>query len=238
MPSPDFTEKVAVVTGGGRGIGAATAGLLAGAGARVVVAARTQAEIDGVAGAIRDGGGEARAVRADVASEADVRRLFAETAEHLGPVDLLVNNAAVLEASLVAETDVETWDRLLAVNLRGAFLCAREAMRVMVPRRSGAIVNVSSISGVPGPEKWPGYAAYCASKGGLISFTEVLALEGKPHGVRVNAISPGAVDTAMWRQSSGGGAADMSPEEVGRAILFLLSGDSRPVVGSNLHIFG
>lgn len=238
MSLPDFTGKVAVVTGGGRGIGAATARLLASVGARVAVAARSPDEIDAVAAAIREGGGEATAIPTDVAAEEDVRRLFAGTSERLGPVDLLVNNAAVLEVSPVAETGVDAWDRLMAVNLRGAFLCAREAMRIMTPRRTGAIVNVSSVSGVPGPEKWPGYAAYCASKGGLISFSEVLALEAKPHGIRVNAISPGSVDTAMWRRSSGGAPADMSPEEVGRAILFLLSGEARPVVGANLHIFG
>lgn len=227
----------AVVTGAGRGIGAATAVLLAKGGCPVVLAARTPAEIDEVTLRIASDGGVALAVETDVRKEEDVRRLFEKAREAFGPVDILVNNAGLLETSAAVDMKMESWDRVLDTNLRGAFLCAREAFRQMIPKKGGAIVNVSSISGVPGSEKWAGYAAYCASKGGLNILTEILAIEGRPHGIRVNSISPGAVQSRMWEQVSTE-EADMTADEVARAILFLLSDESRPVQGANLEIFG
>ena len=107
----------------------------------------------------------------------------------------------------------------------------------MIPRRSGAIVNVASISGVPGPEKFPGFSAYCASKGALIAFTEQLATELREHAVRVNCVSPGSVDTAMWAAVSGGARADITPLEVAEVILFLASDRSRPMNGQNVHFW-
>ena len=108
----------------------------------------------------------------------------------------------------------------------------------MIERRTGAIVNVASISGMPGPQKFPGFAAYCASKGAVISFTEALAVEIAEYGVRVNAVSPGSVDTQMWAAASGGAPAAMTPQEVAETILFLASNASRPMNGQNVALFG
>ncbi|MCZ6602367.1 MAG: SDR family NAD(P)-dependent oxidoreductase, partial [Planctomycetota bacterium] len=161
----DLTDKVIVITGGGRGIGAATARLLAGEGCQVVLAARTPGELEEMRHEIQEGGGRVLSVKTDVASEEDVIHLFAEAKREFGPVEILVNNAGILERMPVHEMDAETWDRVLGVNLRGVFLCAREAMRQMIPIKQGSIINISSVAGVAGIEKWSGSAAYCASKG-------------------------------------------------------------------------
>jgi 3-oxoacyl-[acyl-carrier protein] reductase len=129
------------------------------------------------------------------------------------------------------------WDRMFAVNVRGAFLATRRAVKSMIARRTGTIVNVSSISGVIGPEKFPGTSAYCASKAALIAFTEVAAVELKEHGIRVNCVSPGSVDTPMWATVSGGARADMTPAEVAEVILFLASDRSRPINGQNIDVY-
>jgi len=134
-------------------------------------------------------------------------------------------------------TSAADWDRMFAVNVRGAFLCARRALPAMIAKRAGAIVNVASISGVLGPEKFPGYVSYCASKGAVISMTEAMAVEVKSRGVRVNCVSPGSVDTKMWAEASGGAPADMTPDEVAETILFLASDASRPINGQNVHVW-
>jgi 3-oxoacyl-[acyl-carrier protein] reductase len=121
--------------------------------------------------------------------------------------------------------------------VHGVFLACRRALPSMLDRGAGTIVNVASISGVVGPEKFPGFVSYCASKGAVISLTEALAVEVKSRGVRVNAVSPGSVDTAMWAAASGGAPADMTSQEVAETILFLASDRSRPMNGQNLHVF-
>jgi NAD(P)-dependent dehydrogenase (short-subunit alcohol dehydrogenase family) len=131
----------------------------------------------------------------------------------------------------------EAWDRTFAVNVRGAYLTCKYALRSMLGRRSGVIVNVASISGVVGPQKFPGFTAYCASKAALISLTESLAVEVKEHGIRVNCISPGSVDTKMWADVSGGAPASMTPREIAEAIAFLASDRSRPMNGQNLNVW-
>jgi 3-oxoacyl-[acyl-carrier protein] reductase len=108
----------------------------------------------------------------------------------------------------------------------------------MVARRGGTIINVASISGIPGPEKFPGFASYNASKAAVIAFTEALAVEAKPYAVRVNCVSPGSVDTAMWAAASGGAPAEMTAAEIAETILFLASERSRPMNGQNLHVYG
>ncbi|HEV8635113.1 MAG TPA: SDR family oxidoreductase [Chloroflexota bacterium] len=229
-----FAGRVAVVTGGGRGIGRATALLLAGEGAGVVVCARTASEIEAVAG----GTASIHAIAGDVSDAAFVDDLFRETASRFGRVDVLVNNAAVLGRRPFMELEPALWDEVLAVNLRGAYLCARAAFRRMASQRppGGTIVNLGSLSGVRGPEKFPGLAAYNVSKAGVIALSDILAVEGRPYGIRVNAVSPGAVDTAMLRQAGHGLRALATPEDVARAIAFLASDDSRPVTGANLEI--
>jgi len=212
----EFEGRVAVVTGASSGIGRATAELLEERGAKVVRFSRSGGDVTG-----------------DVSNEADVARLFDEA----GPCDILINNAGTIETALLHEMSAEAWDRTFAVNVRGAFLTCKYALPSMIARRSGVIVNVSSISGVVGPEKFPGFTAYCASKAALISLTESLAVEVKEHGIRVNCISPGSVDTKMWADVSGGAPASMTPREIAEAIAFLATDRSRPMNGQNLNVW-
>ena len=226
--------KVAIVTGGGRGIGRATAELLASAGAQVMICARSAQEIEAVA----ERSPTIQALVGDVADEAFVAHLVTQTVSTLGRLDILVNNAGILGRRPFLELEPALWDEVMAVNLRGAYLCCRAAFRQMTQQQpsGGSIVNISSLSGVRGPEKFPGLAAYNVSKAGLLALSDILAVEGKPHGIRVNTVSPGAVDTAMLRQAGHGLRALATPEDVARTIAFLVSGLSHPATGANLEI--
>ena len=133
--------------------------------------------------------------------------------------------------------DSATWDHVLAVNLRGTFLCCRAAFQAMIPLDGGVIVNLSSLSGVRGVEKFPGLSAYNTSKFGVAGLSEILAVEGRPHNIRVIAVSPGAVDTEMLRAAAPHLKASMTPEELARIIAFLVGPDARPLSGTNLEIF-
>ncbi len=230
----EFDGKIAIVTGASSGIGRRTAEMLAERGARVALFARSAEKIEAIA---RRFGERMIAVAGDVADLASIERLFATTESRLGHCDVLVNNAGTIEVAQLIDTTVEQWEQTFAVNVRGVFLACRRALPSMIERRAGAIVNVSSISGVPGPEKFPGFVSYCASKAAVILLTEALAVEVKGHGVRVNCVSPGAVDTPMWRDVSGGAPASMTPDEVAESILFLASNRSRPMNGMNLDVY-
>ena len=191
--------KVAVITGGGRGIGRAIAQTLAEAGAAVAVLARTESEIAETVRIVEGQGGRARALTVDVTDGAAVQEAMRNVEESLGPVDLLVNNAgAVQPFGPFWENDPEEWWRSLEVNLRGAVLCSRAALPGMVSRKRGWIINVSSGAGVVGS---PYYSSYVTSKTALVRFSECLALECKPHGIAVFAISPGTVRTRMSEYS-------------------------------------
>ena len=227
----EFEGRVAIVTGASSGIGQRTAELLAARGARVAIMARSAEKLRRVAG------DHMLAVAGDVSRPEDVERLFAETEGRFGKCDVLVNNAGMIDPAPLVDTAHEQWQRMFAVNVDSIFLTCRRALPSMLERGLGAIVNVSSISGVPGPEKFPGWVSYCASKGAIISLTEALAVEVKSRGVRVNSISPGSVDTPMWSEASGGAPAAMTPDEVAEAILFLASDRSRPMNGQNLNAF-
>lgn len=225
--SSDLSGKVVVVTGASSGIGKAAAELFASRGARVVAFARSQSKI----------GGNVIAVRGDAAGEKDVDRLFSECESRLGPCEILVNAAGMIDPEPLVRTTTERWDRMFAVNVRSIFLTCRRALPKMIERRSGSIVNVASISGVIGPEKFPGFVSYCASKAAVIELTEALAVEVKGEGIRVNCVSPGSVDTKMWAQASGGAPASMTPEEIAMTILFLATDESRPMNGQNLNVY-
>jgi len=166
----------------------------------------------------------------DVADEDQVVSAFSR----IESLDALVHCAAVLIKGPFAEMSVEDWDEQLGAGLRGAFLCSREAFRRM-RRRGGSIVMVSSLSGVAGAEKFPGMAAYVAAKSGLAGLTEVLAVEGRQHGIRVNAISPGSVDTKMLRIAGVEGPA-LAAGDVARVIVWLASAESAPLTGANLRM--
>jgi 3-oxoacyl-[acyl-carrier protein] reductase len=219
----------AIVTGGGRGIGAASARALSALGARVTVFARSEAE---VARVVADGAA-ALAVAGDVSKEADVARLLAAHEGALGPCDVLVNDAGVLERGRVEDLSPEAWRRVLEVNLTGAYLCARAVVPGMRRRRRGRIVNVASISGTLGT---PEATAYNASKWGLIGFTKSLAEELRADGVQVMAVSPGSVDTAMLRKTPFAPA--MTPEDVARVIAWCAGEAPDAMTGANVEVFG
>ncbi|HEY7019801.1 MAG TPA: SDR family NAD(P)-dependent oxidoreductase [Ktedonobacterales bacterium] len=235
-PSQNLAGKVAIITGASRGIGRAIATLFAAEGAAVVLAARDTKQLEENARAITQAGGRALAVSVDVTDEASVTALFARTAAAFGPVDILVNAAGAFARAPLAEMTTATWDAVLNVNLRGTFLCCREAFRVMPPR-GGIIVNFSSLSGVPKVEKFPGNSAYVTSKFGVAGLSEALALEGKPLNIRVVAVSPGAVDTEMLRAAAPHLKAGMTPEQMARIVLFLAGPDAAPLHGTNLEIY-
>jgi NAD(P)-dependent dehydrogenase (short-subunit alcohol dehydrogenase family) len=225
-----------VVTGASRGIGAATATAVAAAGAHVVLAARDHPALDGVAGRIKDAGGQATPVPTDVNDEAAVERLFAEVAG-VGQVGALVCAAGVLTPAPFAETTTAMWDETLGVNLTGTFLCCRAAFTAMAPAGAGRIVTIGSLSGVYATEKFPGLAAYNVSKYGVIGLTEAIAVEGREHGISAVCLSPGAVDTEMLRRANPALRPGLTPDEVAELIVALLDGPLAPVSGANIPLF-
>ena len=202
--------RTAVVTGGSGGIGSE------------VVRQLRDAKWNAVSLSRREG--------CDVSDEAQVKKAFAS----LDALDALIHCAAVLIKKPLTDLTAGDWDAQLGSNLRGAFLCSREAFRLM-RGRGGAIVFVSSLSGVAGAEKFPAMSAYVAAKSGLAGLTEALSVEGRPLGIRVNAISPGAVDTSMLRVAGVEGPA-LKSADVARVIVWLASPESAPLTGGNLRM--
>jgi 3-hydroxybutyrate dehydrogenase len=192
------TGRTALITGGGRGVGAAVAARLAAAGATVLVAARTTHQVEEVASRLRAQGHAAHAETCDVADAASVERLAVRARERLGRVDILVNNAGAALAAALHKTTLEEWNRLLAVNATSAFLCLKAMLPGMIERRWGRVVNVASIAGLRGDRY---IAAYAASKHALVGLTTSAAAEAAPHGVTVNAVCPGYLATDMTRES-------------------------------------
>lgn len=173
----------------------------------------------------------------DVAREEDVEAVFQQAKTAYGSVDILVNCAGVVAARPFVEMDASTWDRIINVNLRGTFLCCREAFRIMTTQHQGVIVNLSSLSGVKGVEKFPGLSAYNVSKAGVAGLTEILAVEGKPYNIRVCAVSPGAIDTEMLRQAAPHLKATMTPEDLAEILLFMVDDSGRMLSGTNIELF-
>ena len=193
-----LTGRGAVVTGAGRGIGAAVARALSGEGARVVVAARTTREIEEIASELRVRGGQAWAVACDVTEEASVLDLGREARRILGAVDVLVNNAGDSASAPLRKIALADWERMMDVNATGTFLCTREFAPEMAGRGWGRIVNVASIAGLEGAKY---VAHYCAAKHAVLGFTRSVALEFAGTGVTVNAVCPGYVDTPMTERT-------------------------------------
>lgn len=242
MPSPlpplslPLQEQVACITGGGRGIGAATAEALARKGAHVIVVSRTESELLATVARLQEAGLKASARTLNVADDEAVAATFSRIASEFGRLDILVNNAAILLSGAFTDMAMADWDRLMAINLRGAVLCARQAFLLM-RERGGRIVNVSSLGGVQNTEKFPGYTAYTVSKFALTGLTETLAAEGKAWNICVNGIAPGAVDTEMLRQAAPHLRTCTTPADVAKVIAFLCDpAESGCMTGATLLI--
>jgi glucose 1-dehydrogenase len=240
----------AIVTGAATGIGRATALRLAADGAHVVVNYRgSEAEAHEVVARVHDAGGRALAVQADVSQEADVVELFDRAADAFGGLaDLLVNNAGIESEHPLLELELADWQQVLDVNLTGPFLCSRAFARALVAAGApGVIVNVSSVhEEIP----WPGFAHYCASKGGLKLFTGTIARELAPQGIRVASVAPGAIRTPINQEliDDPGKRAEVEkqipwgrmgePEEIAAAIAWLGSDEASYVTGTTLFVDG
>jgi 3-oxoacyl-[acyl-carrier protein] reductase len=235
MEKSRFEPKVAIVTGAGRGIGKATALALASRNVAVALTSRTSSDLETVKSEIESLEGTALAHRADVSDEAQVQDLVRETTRQLGSVDILINNAAIVEPDLVVDTSEESWDRVLDINLKAAFLATRAVLPSMFERRHGRIIMVSSISGRLGTSR---LASYCASKWGLIGFGKATAEEAREHDVHVFSICPGSVDTEMLRRGLPGARPQMTPEDVASLILYLSTEAPAAMTGSAIDMFG
>jgi NAD(P)-dependent dehydrogenase (short-subunit alcohol dehydrogenase family) len=239
--------RVAVVTGGGRGLGRAFALALAEAGADVALAARSTEDIERVAAEVKARGRRALAVPTDVAETADVERLVERVLGELGDLDILVNNSGVIHSAPLIETPLEEWDRVVATNLRGCFLCMRAAGRHFADRRAGKVINVASNFAFMGV---PNYSSYCASKAAVVNLTRAAAIEWAGFGVQVNALAPGYVETDM--NAAARGDEEMKarivrqiparrmarPEELGPLVVYLASSASDFMTGETLVFDG
>ncbi|WP_298404412.1 SDR family NAD(P)-dependent oxidoreductase [uncultured Chloroflexus sp.] len=249
----EFQGKVAIVTGGAQGIGRATALALAREGAAVVIADRDEAATTALVAGINAWGGRALAVIADVSDEADAARIANETVLAFGGIDLLVNNAGIQQPGTIESTTLQLWQEIINVNLTGVFLVSRFVMPELRRRGGGAIVNVASVYGLRAEAGW---AAYAASKGGVIALTRAMALDGAPDGIRVNCVCPGLIDTSLLRANAALVNAQRpdealrafarraplgrlgTPEEVAGVILCLLSPTAGYLTGAVITVDG
>lgn len=239
-------DKVALVTGGSRGIGKAIALRFAEEGARVVINYTSgDAAAEDVLSRAGEKGLEVMSVKGSVSNAEDVRRLIAETKSAYSRIDILVNNAGIKKDGFLMVMKEKDWDEVIDVNLKGAYLCCREAVKTMVSQKNGRIINVSSVTGVVGQ---PGQTNYAASKGGLISFTKSLAKEVARFGISVNAIAPGFIQTDMLKDVPEDFLQESvktiplkrfgKVEEVADAALFLASDLSSYITGHVLQVDG
>lgn len=239
-------DKVALVTGASRGIGKAIALALAENGAAVAVNySSSEASAVEVAELIRKNGGKAEIFKARVNVEAEVEEMFSSVEKSLGPVDILVNNAGITKDNLLMRMKTEEWDSVIDVNLKGAFLCTRRAVKGMMKNRYGKIINISSVVGFAGNA---GQFNYSATKAGVIGMTKSAALECASRGIRVNAVAPGFIETDMTASLSDDvKAAYMEkiplkslgkPEDIANAVIYLASPLSDYMTGQTLHLNG
>lgn len=255
--SRHLAGKHAVVTGGGHGIGGAIAEALAGLGASLSLLGRDVARLEAHAERLHQRFGiPVEAFACDVADEDSVERAFSASRERLGDAHVLVNNAGQAESAALADTPRELWDRMLAVNLTGTYLCSRQVIPAMLQARAGRIVNIASTAGLRG---YPKTAAYCAAKHGVIGLTRALALETAKIGITVNAVCPGYTDTEMARRAVDGVASALGkttdearamitrvnplgrlirPEEVAATVAWLCSPDAAAITGQSIAVAG
>jgi 3-oxoacyl-[acyl-carrier protein] reductase len=245
----DLTGKIALITGASSGIGAATARVFADLGAKVAIGYHGNRNgADEVREGIEKAGGTAIAIRADVRRSEEIRMLIGTVTKELGPIDILVNNAgSLVERQRILELTEERWNEIIGLNLTSAMLCSQAVAASMIERKSGAIINIVSIAGRNGGG--PGAGAYATAKGGLITFTKSLARELAPHGVRVNAVSPGVIATPFHEVFS---TPEMiknfvagipmgrtgTSEECATVIAFLASGAAAYVAGETVEVNG
>jgi len=240
-----FKDKVAVITGASRGIGRIIALEFAKQGAKVVLSARSTESLAKVVKEIESAGGEALAIPGDVSSSDDAAKLFAETVAAYGQVDILINNAGITRDGLLMRMKDEDWDVVMDINLKGAFLCSREAAKLMTKKRFGRIINISSVVGEMGNA---GQANYCASKAGMLGLTKSMARELARRNVTVNAVTPGFIVTDMTEELSEKVRTEMAAqiplgrfgesEDIAHAVMFLASDNAGYITGQTLGVNG
>ena len=246
-----LTGKRALVTGAASGIGRAVAELFARVGAGVIAADVDISGVESLAASISSAGGEATAVRCDVTNDEDCRRVVEDLARLMGGLHLVVNSAGIIRRASVTGISEQDWDRVMTVNVKSIFLVSRHAVPLMARSGGGAIVNISSGWGLRGGRN---AAAYCASKGAVVTLTRAMALDHAPDGIRVNCICPGDTDTPMLRSEAAQLGVSVeafladaarrplgrigTPEDIAKAALYLVSGEASFVTGSILVVDG
>jgi 3-oxoacyl-[acyl-carrier protein] reductase len=242
----DLTGRIALVTGGSRGIGRETSLLLAQAGAHVIINYnRSVEEAEKIREEIIRQEGKAAIFQADIAKPEEIEKLFAYIKTHFNKIDILVNNAGIIRDNLLLSMGLPDWDRVLELNLRGAFLCSKFAAEMMMPQHAGKIINISSVSAIKGGR---GQTNYAASKGGLISFTRACAVELSGKGIQVNAVLPGMIVTDMSTRARKRAGEDIlkgipcgrfgEPRDVALLVLFLASNMSDYITGQAISVDG
>jgi 3-oxoacyl-[acyl-carrier protein] reductase len=243
----ELTDRIALVTGASRGLGKGIALSLARAGAYVIINyLQSSYEAETVVETIRQGGGDAAAIQADVSKEADVKRMFNEIADKFGCIEILVNNAGTSENIDIFDMTLESWKRIIDINLTSAFLCSKYALRIMQQNMWGRIVLISSVVGHQGALR--GHIHYAATKSGQLGFAKTLARTAAPYNVTVNAVAPGIIETDLLyrihRDDYIEALSESIPlglgkiENVGDVVAFICSEEARYITGATIDVNG